>query len=43
MSAIGASLRYFSLGEIQFTDDQGNSTVNHNPNEFALDAAYSRN
>lgn len=42
MSSIGVSLRYFSLGEIQFTDEFGNPTVNHNPNEFALDAAYSR-
>ena len=42
MSAIGASLRYFTLGEIQFTDEFGNPTISHNPNEFSLDAAYSR-
>jgi len=42
MSAIGVSLRYFTLGDIQFTDAQGNPTISHNPNEFALDAAYSR-
>jgi hypothetical protein len=42
MSAIGASLRYFTLGDIQFTDEQGNPTISHNPNEFALDAVYSR-
>lgn len=41
-SAIGGSLRYFTLGEIQFTDDQGNQTIQHNPNEFSFDAAYSR-
>ncbi|MGB0392172.1 MAG: type IX secretion system outer membrane channel protein PorV [Salibacteraceae bacterium] len=42
MSAIGGSLRYFTLGDIQFTDESGNPTISHNPNEFALDAAYSR-
>ncbi|MFT5878394.1 MAG: hypothetical protein ACI8SA_002261, partial [Dokdonia sp.] len=42
MSAIGGSLRYFSLGEIQFTDENGNQTISHNPNEFAFDGAYSR-
>lgn len=42
MSAVGVSLRYFTLGEIQFTDDQGNPTINHNPNEFSLDGSYSR-
>lgn len=42
MSAIGGSLRYFTLGDIQFTDENGNPTISHNPNEFALDGAYSR-
>lgn len=41
-SAIGGSLRYFSLGEIQFTDEFGNPTTGFNPNEFAFDIAYSR-
>lgn len=40
--AIGASLLYFTLGEIQFTDDQGGSLGTVSPNEFALDFAYSR-
>lgn len=40
--AIAASLRYFSLGNIQFTDINGNSIGQFNPNEFALDLAYSR-
>lgn len=39
---IAFSLRYFSLGEIQFTNNQGQPTGNFSPNEFALDAAYSR-
>jgi hypothetical protein len=33
---------YSSLGEIQFTDDYGNYQSTHNPNEFSIDAAYSR-
>jgi hypothetical protein len=39
---ISGSLRYFSLGNITFTDDQGNEILPFNPNEFALDAGYSR-
>ena len=35
--AIGGSFRYFSLGNIQFTDIDGNATGNFNPNEFSLD------
>ena len=40
--AIGASLRYFSLGNITFTDIVGNTTGQFRPNEFALDLAYSQ-
>jgi hypothetical protein len=40
--AIGGSLRYFSLGNIVFTDVIGNVTGQFNPNEFAVDFAYSR-
>jgi len=39
---ISMSLRYFSLGNIVFTDNWGNTTRNFNPNEFAIDAAYAR-
>jgi hypothetical protein len=42
MSAVGASLRYFSLGNITFTDIQGNTTGQFKPNEFAVDLAYSQ-
>lgn len=42
MDAIAFSLRYFSLGNIQFTDDMGNPTMQENPNEFAIDFTYSR-
>ncbi len=39
---ISGSLLYFSMGDIIFTNDQGQTMTTHNPNEFALDAAYSR-
>jgi hypothetical protein len=42
MQAFGASLRYFSMGEITFTDKAGESLGTFNPNEFSIDAAYSR-
>ncbi len=39
---VSGSLRYFSLGEIIFTDIYGGSEVPYNPNEFAVDLGYSR-
>jgi hypothetical protein len=39
-SVVAGSLRYFSLGQIQFTDQFGNSTGNYNPNELAIDLGY---
>lgn len=39
---ISSSLLYSSLGDIPFTDDWGNVERNFRPNEFGLDAAYSR-
>lgn len=39
---IGASLRYFSYGSITFTDINGNVIKTAIPNEFAIDATYSR-
>ncbi len=41
-SAFAASLRYFSLGNIDFTNESGESTGSFNPKEFAIDVAYSR-
>jgi hypothetical protein len=38
---VGASLRYFSLGIIEFTDGLGTPIGNDKPSEFALDVAYS--
>jgi hypothetical protein len=40
--AIAASLMYFSLGSIQFTDNNGNSLGNYSPNEYSIDLCYSR-
>ncbi|MEY4702314.1 MAG: hypothetical protein RIR96_211, partial [Bacteroidota bacterium] len=40
--ALTASLRYFSLGNIQFTDFSGNQLQSFRPREFAFDAGYSR-
>ncbi len=40
--AIGGSLRYFSLGDIQFTDINGTLQGNFRPREFAIDAGYAR-
>lgn len=40
--AISASLRYFNLGKIQFTDALGNDLQLFNPREFSFDLGYSR-
>lgn len=40
--AISGSLRYFSLGNIQFTDNFGNELTSYRPREFSIDAGYSR-
>ena len=39
---VSASLRYFSLGEVIFRDIEGVLVGNYNPNEFTIDAGYSR-
>ena len=39
---IGASLRYFSMGEIMLTDQNGTTIANVRPNEFAIDVSYAR-
>lgn len=41
-SAIGATLRYFSCGDITFTDETGHTLGDYKPNEWALDVTYSR-
>jgi len=39
---LGASLRYFSLGNIDLTDATGQRTGSIKPNEFSLDMAFSQ-
>ncbi len=39
---VSASLRYFSLGNIVFTNVYGQTIGQFNPNEFSIDAGYSR-
>jgi len=41
-STVAMSLKFFSLGDITFTDDQGNSLGNYRPSEFSVDGAYAR-
>ncbi|MGV3589142.1 MAG: type IX secretion system outer membrane channel protein PorV [Adhaeribacter sp.] len=38
--AFSASMLYFDLGDIQFTDDLGNPLNIHNPKEYTFDLAY---
>ncbi|MEO6916308.1 MAG: type IX secretion system outer membrane channel protein PorV [Chitinophagaceae bacterium] len=40
--AISGSLRYFSLGNIQFTNERGEDLYSYRPREFSIDAGYSR-
>ena len=40
--AISASIRYFSLGNIQFTDFAGNDLQSFRPREYSIDLGYSR-
>lgn len=42
VSAVSASLRYFSLGDIIFTSEYGTVEGQQSPNEFAIDLGYSR-
>lgn len=40
--ALFGSVRYFSLGDIQFTDALGNDLTSFRPREFGIDVGYSR-
>jgi hypothetical protein len=42
LQTVAASLTYFSLGDIQFTGNQGEIFGTYRPSEFSLDAAYAR-
>ena len=39
---LGLEMRYFSLGDITFTNNDGNTIGQYKPNEFALGSSYSR-
>lgn len=40
-SAVGASLRYFGMGEVHFRQDYNDPGYERKPNELALDVSYS--
>lgn len=40
--AVAFSMNYFNLGDIQFTDWEGNDLQNFNPREFSFSGSYSR-
>src|SRR6218665_2402350 len=40
--ALSLGVRYFSLGDIQFTDNSGNQLNSFRPREFGIDLGYSR-
>lgn len=42
VQAVSVGFRYFSMGEIAFTDENGISAGDHNPYEMSIDLAYSR-
>ena len=42
MQAISASLRYFTMGEVIFTNLHGDQVKKYTPHEFAIDVGYSR-
>lgn len=42
LQTVAFSLVYFSLGEVNFTDDQGEFLFPVKPNEFAVSVAYAR-
>lgn len=42
MQTVAASLMFFTLGEIQFTNEAGVSTGTYRPSEFSIDVAYAR-
>ena len=41
-SSVAATLRYFSCGDIEFRDDHNQLIGVYSPNEWAIDATYSR-
>ena len=42
LQAVGASLRYFTMGNVTFYDNNGQQFGNYSPHELALDLSYNR-
>lgn len=42
MQALGASLRYFTMGNVNFTDNNGGQMGSFSPHELAFDLSYNR-
>ena len=42
LQTVAFSLKYFTLGEVNFTDNEGFSLGSAKPNEFSIDVAYAR-
>ena len=42
LQAVGASLRYFTMGNVTFYDNNGAQFGNYSPHELALDLSYNR-
>lgn len=42
MQAVGVSLRYFTMGNVNFTDNNGNPMGSFSPHELAFDLSYNR-
>ena len=40
-STIGGSITYYSVGEVNFTSEEGQDLGNYKPNELAIDLSYS--
>jgi len=39
-STIGGSITYYSVGDVNFTSEEGQDLGTYNPNEFSVDVAY---
>ncbi len=42
LQAVGGSLRYFSMGNVNFYDNNGNGMGSYSPHEMAFDLSYNR-
>ncbi len=40
--AVSGSIRFFSMGDMEITNEEGDKIQNYKPHEFAIDIAYNR-